>query len=155
MSNKKPQNDEVLTSKFDIPCSIFCGSKKFLSTQILTSSKILCALRALCGEILSPWPGGETADFMTLMHRIVYRSRYHKAPGSVLNGFKAKRLSRMNDSFNEVRSEKQMPPVEGVRQLFSSSYGGKKQRGGLIYKHLIIQEIIHHHPDPPPSRGRE
>ena len=28
MSNKEPQNYEVLTSKFDIPCSIFCGSEK-------------------------------------------------------------------------------------------------------------------------------
>ena len=65
---------------------------------------------------------------MTLMHTIVYRSRYQIAPGSVLNGFKAKRLSRMNDSFNEVRSEKQMPPVASVRELFSSSHGGKKQR---------------------------
>jgi hypothetical protein len=92
---------------------------------------------------------------MTLMHTIVYRSRYQIAPGSVFTGFKAKRPSRVRDSFNKIRSEKQMPPVEGVRQLFSSSYGGKKQRGGLIYKHLIIQEIIHHHPDPPPSRGRE
>jgi hypothetical protein len=129
MSNKKPQNDEVLTSKFDIPCSIFCGSKKFLSTQILTSSKILCALRALCGEILSPWPGGETADFMTLMHTIVYRSRYQISPGSVFTGCKAKPPSTVNDSFNEVRSEKQMPPVASVRELFSSSHGGKKQRG--------------------------
>ena len=25
--NKEPQNDEVVTSIFDIPCSIFCGSK--------------------------------------------------------------------------------------------------------------------------------
>ena len=74
MSNKKPQNDEVLTSKFDIPCSIFCGSKKFHSNQILTFSIILCALRALCGEILTPWPGGENADFITLRHTIVYRS---------------------------------------------------------------------------------
>ena len=23
--NKEPQNDEVITSIFDIPCSIFCG----------------------------------------------------------------------------------------------------------------------------------
>jgi hypothetical protein len=46
---------------------------------------------------------------MTLRHTIVYRSRYHRVPGTVLNGFKAKRLIRMNDSFNEVRSEKQMP----------------------------------------------
>ena len=105
MSNKKPQNDEVLTSKFDIPCSIFCGSKKFPSTPLLTSSKIL---RALCGEILSPWPGGETADFMTLMHTIVYRSRYQIAPGSVFTTFKAKPPSKVNDSFNEIRSEKQI-----------------------------------------------
>ena len=25
--NKEQQNDEVITSIFDIPCSIFCGSK--------------------------------------------------------------------------------------------------------------------------------
>ena len=25
--NKEPQNDEVITSIFEIPCSIFCGSK--------------------------------------------------------------------------------------------------------------------------------
>jgi len=25
--NKEPQNDEVITSIFDIPCSTFCGSK--------------------------------------------------------------------------------------------------------------------------------
>ena len=53
---------------------------------------------------------------MTLMHTIVYRSRYQTAPGSVLNDCKAKRLSRMNDSFNEVSYEKQVFPVEGARQ---------------------------------------
>jgi hypothetical protein len=26
--NKEPQNAEVITSKFDIPCSIFCGSNR-------------------------------------------------------------------------------------------------------------------------------
>ena len=26
--SKKPQNDEVTTSIFEIPCSIFCGSKR-------------------------------------------------------------------------------------------------------------------------------
>jgi hypothetical protein len=26
--NKEPQNDEVVTSIFDIPCSIFCGLKE-------------------------------------------------------------------------------------------------------------------------------
>jgi len=26
--NKEPPNDEVITSIFEIPCSIFCGSKK-------------------------------------------------------------------------------------------------------------------------------
>jgi hypothetical protein len=26
--NKEPQNDEVITSMFEIPCSIFCGSNK-------------------------------------------------------------------------------------------------------------------------------
>ena len=26
--NKEPQNDELITSIFEIPCSIFCGSKK-------------------------------------------------------------------------------------------------------------------------------
>ena len=46
---------------------------------------------------------------MTLMHTIVYKSRYHRAPVTVLTGFKAKRLSRMNDSFNKISSEKQMP----------------------------------------------
>ena len=50
----------------------------------------------------------KSADFMTLMHTIVYRSHYQTAPGSVLNGIKTKRLSRMNDSFNEVGSEKKM-----------------------------------------------
>ena len=53
---------------------------------------------------------------MTLMHTIVYRSRYHRAPVAVLTTFKAKRLSRMNDSFNEVSYEKQVFPVEGARQ---------------------------------------
>ncbi len=28
MSNKEPQNYEVFTSTFKIPCSIFCGSEK-------------------------------------------------------------------------------------------------------------------------------
>jgi hypothetical protein len=27
--NEEPQNDEVITSIFEIPCSIFCGSKRF------------------------------------------------------------------------------------------------------------------------------
>jgi hypothetical protein len=26
--NKEPQNDEVITSTFEIPCSIFCGSER-------------------------------------------------------------------------------------------------------------------------------
>jgi hypothetical protein len=26
--NKKPQNDEVITSIFEIPCSTFCGSER-------------------------------------------------------------------------------------------------------------------------------
>ena len=26
--NKKPQNDEVITSIFEIPCSTFCGSNR-------------------------------------------------------------------------------------------------------------------------------
>ncbi len=65
--------------------------------------------------------------------------------------FKTYGLSRMNDSFNEVRLEKQMVHVESVRQLFSSSRAEKKQRGGLVYKYLIIQKINHPHPDPPPS----
>jgi hypothetical protein len=26
--NKEPQNDEVITSIFEIPCSIFCGSMR-------------------------------------------------------------------------------------------------------------------------------
>jgi hypothetical protein len=30
--NKEPQNDEVITSTFDIPCSIFCGSRYCLPT---------------------------------------------------------------------------------------------------------------------------
>jgi hypothetical protein len=29
ISNKKPQNYEGVTSTFDIPCSTFCGSRKF------------------------------------------------------------------------------------------------------------------------------
>jgi hypothetical protein len=33
ISNKKPQNDEVIPSTFEIPCSIFCGSKKEDRTQ--------------------------------------------------------------------------------------------------------------------------
>jgi hypothetical protein len=28
--NKEPQNDEVVTSIFEIPCSIFCGSNRQL-----------------------------------------------------------------------------------------------------------------------------
>ena len=26
--NKEPQNDELITSIFEIPCSTFCGSKR-------------------------------------------------------------------------------------------------------------------------------
>jgi len=26
--NKEPQNEEVITSAFEIPCSTFCGSKR-------------------------------------------------------------------------------------------------------------------------------
>jgi hypothetical protein len=29
ISNKEPQNYEGVTSTFDIPCSTFCGSRKF------------------------------------------------------------------------------------------------------------------------------
>ena len=32
--NKEPQNDEVITSKFEIPCSIFCGSKSYNLDEI-------------------------------------------------------------------------------------------------------------------------
>ena len=52
---------------------------------------------------------------MTLMHTIVYRSRYQIAPVTVLTTFKTKRLGRVKDSFNKIRSEKQMVPVESVR----------------------------------------
>ena len=52
---------------------------------------------------------------MTLRHTIVYRSRYQIAPVTLLTTFKAKRLSRMNDSFNKISYEKQMVPVESVR----------------------------------------
>ncbi len=102
----------------------------------------------LTAERLFPY---KNANFITLMHTIVYRSRYQIAPVTVFTGCKAKRVSTVNDSFNEVRSEKLMPPVVGVRQLFSSSHGGKKQRGGPIYRYLVIQKINHPHPDPPPS----
>ena len=127
MSNKKPQNVEVHTSKFDIPCSIFCGSKKFHSNQILTSSKILRALRVLCGEFLSPWPGGKNADFMTLRHTIVYRSRYHRAPVTVLTGCKTKRLGRVKDSFNKIRSEKQMPLWRVLDNCFPPLMAGRNK----------------------------
>ena len=51
MSNKKPQNDEVFTSKFDIPCSIFCGTKEFYSSQILTFPLCqVCAETSASGE---------------------------------------------------------------------------------------------------------
>jgi hypothetical protein len=33
--NKKPQNDEGITSLFDTPCSIFCGSKNSGSRRLL------------------------------------------------------------------------------------------------------------------------
>jgi hypothetical protein len=33
MSNTEPKNDEVFTSTFDIPCSTFCGLKKFLKVK--------------------------------------------------------------------------------------------------------------------------
>ena len=35
--NKEPQNDEVVTSTFDIPCSIFCGLKE-LALKIVFES---------------------------------------------------------------------------------------------------------------------
>ena len=91
---------------------------------------------------------------MTLMHTIVYISPYAMAHVSLHTVFKTYGLSRMNDSFNEVRLEKQMVHVGGVRQLFSSSHGGKEQRG-QICNYLITQKLNHPHPDPPPSRGRE
>ena len=46
---------------------------------------------------------------MTLRRTIVYRSRYHRAPVTVLTTFKTKRLGRVKDSFNKISSEKQMP----------------------------------------------
>jgi hypothetical protein len=50
----------------------------------------------------------KNADFMTLRNTIVYRSPHQISHISVLTGFKVTRLSSENDSFNEVRSEKQM-----------------------------------------------
>ena len=120
MSNKKPQNDEVLTSKFDIPCSIFCGSKKFYSNQILIFSIILCALRALCGEILTPWPRGENADFVTPRNTIGYPSFRQIAPGFVFIGFEAWQLSTVSGSFNEIRYEKQIPQQRGAGPSFQN-----------------------------------
>jgi hypothetical protein len=99
--------------------------------------------------------GGKDADFNTLGHTIVYRSPYLVAPGSAFTGCKAMGMSRVNGSFDEIKYEKQVFPAEGVRQLFSSSHGGKKRRRGLIYKYLIIKKINHPHPGPPPSGGRE
>ena len=65
----------------------------------------------LPGGILTAEPSfpSKNADFMTLMHTIVYRSRYQIAPGSVLTTFKTKRLGRVKDFFNKISSEKQMP----------------------------------------------
>jgi len=53
---------------------------------------------------------------MTLMHTIVYRSRYHRAPVAVLTTFKAKRLDRVEDSFNKIQVQKTDAPVASVRQ---------------------------------------
>jgi hypothetical protein len=33
--NKEPQNQEVFTSIFDIPCSIFCGLKNLIKPHYL------------------------------------------------------------------------------------------------------------------------
>ena len=54
---------------------------------------------------------------MTLMHTIVYRSRYQTGPGSVLTTFKAKRLDRVEDSFNKIQVRKTDAPVKSARQL--------------------------------------
>ena len=64
----------------------------------------------LPGGILTAEPSfpSKNADFMTLMHTIVYRSRYQIAPVTVLTTFKTKRLGRVKDSFNKISSEKQM-----------------------------------------------
>jgi hypothetical protein len=52
---------------------------------------------------------------MTLRNTIVYRSPQQIAPATVLTGFKAKKLSRVKDSFTKISYEKQMVPVESVR----------------------------------------
>jgi hypothetical protein len=38
--NKEPQNDKVVTSIFEIPCSTFCGSKRLNQTSI--ASRAYC-----------------------------------------------------------------------------------------------------------------
>ena len=42
ISNKEPQNYEGVTSTFDIPCSIFCGSVKMNTKQVVTIATISC-----------------------------------------------------------------------------------------------------------------
>ena len=64
---------------------------------------MLCALRALCGEIPTPWPGGKDADFITLRHTIVYRSRYQIAPGSIFTGIEAKKTEQSRVFFQQYQ----------------------------------------------------
>ena len=40
ISNVEPQNYEVVTSTFDISCSIFCGLKKVLTKSIVTMATV-------------------------------------------------------------------------------------------------------------------
>lgn len=40
ISNIEPQNYEGVTSTFDIPCSIFCGSEKVLTKPIVTMATV-------------------------------------------------------------------------------------------------------------------
>ncbi len=51
----EPQNDEVFTSTFDIPCSTFCGKKNYFkpNTYILPVSSVYCAHGIAGGLIIA------------------------------------------------------------------------------------------------------
>jgi len=69
---------------------------------------------------------------MTLMHTIVYRSRYHRAPVTVLTGCKTKRLGRVKDSFNKISSEKQMRLWRVLDSYFPPPMVGRNKGGSNL-----------------------
>ena len=83
----------------------------------------------------------KNADFVILRNTIVYPSLRHIAPGSVFIGFKARQLSTVSGSFNEIRYEKQLPQQRGAGPPFQNPwcFSGRSEKP---YRYQVVTCLI-------------